>query len=322
MSAPGLLEGSPLWLTLVDPLAAALQAAGRLPAAVWAMAALAVLASHALRAGRLAAEWGPRIGLHWHCALRLGLLHNAAVVLLPFRSGELGYAWWLHQGWGVPLHQSAPSLLWLRLQDLLVLGGLSFLLLAPGPLVWRLAGLLLLGAVAAAWLRWRAAHRVHRTRPESRPAHKRWPMLHDALAAGLESRGGARAWAFTALNWGLRLGVQGGLLALLLELPPSAGLRGATGGEWGSLLPLQPPAGIGPQEAAVWLALQAHPAARPAAPAVLAAALWVHLFWLGIGLAAAAAAALLPGERPWRRRSAPALLPPGGTHLPQARGLP
>jgi hypothetical protein len=274
-------------------------AAARLPLQLWALATLGVLVSHALRAARLSAEWQPRIGLGWAAALRLGLLHNAAVCLLPFRSGEAGYAWWLQQGWKVPLRQSAPSLLWLRLQDLCVLAGLTLLCLGlsrDGLTGWLLPVALAAFAVLVACAAWRRL-------PVHPPAS--WPGLHSAWTvvqrAAHSSRGGLRGWLYTALNWSLRLTVQGGLLALLLALPLPVALRGATGGEWGSLLPLQPPAGIGPQEAGVWFALQSTGGALPATQDVVAAALLVHLFWLAVGLAAAALAALLPGERPWRR---------------------
>lgn len=331
MSAAHAPADLPVWDAWVRLLLTPLEPAAQLPAEVWAMAALAVLLSHALRAGRLAAEWGPRIGLRWGTALRLGLLHNAAVCLLPFRSGELGYAWWLHQGWGVPLRQSAPSLLWLRLQDLIVLALLTTACLLPGALPEALPDSLRvpLASLAVAGLAtlvvWRLRRPSHRKTPgSSNPAPLRWARapafvhsLGRALEAGLRSTGGRRAWCFAALNWAIRLAVQGGLLALLLGLPLSAALRGAAGGEWGGLLPLQLPAGIGPQQGGVWLALQTTALPLPAALTVLGAALCVHLFWVGVGLAAGAAAALWPGERPWRRPPSTAC----PASLPQAEGL-
>lgn len=285
------------------PLLAPLETAAQLPLAVWAMAALAVLLSHALRAGRLAAEWQPRVGLHWGAALRLSLLHNAAVCLLPFRSGELGYAWWLHRGWGVPLRQSAPSLLWLRLQDLTVLSLLTVVCLLPGALwlqpLWL--GLALLFFVAALPLLHSRALPLLSALSSPGQSPPWVQSLAQALACGHRARASRRAWCFAALNWSTRLAVQGSLLALLLELPLWAAVRGAAGGEWGSLLPLQLPAGIGPQQGAVWLALQTTPVQLPSSLSVLGAALCVHLFWVGVGLLGAVVAALYPGERRWRR---------------------
>ena len=58
-------------------------AAARVPISVWCAAAVGVLLSHLLRALRLRAEWRPRVGAELGACLRLALLHNAAVLLLP-----------------------------------------------------------------------------------------------------------------------------------------------------------------------------------------------------------------------------------------------
>lgn len=122
------------------------RAAAQVPLWAWAGGSAGVMASHVLRALRLRAEWRPRTGATLGECLRLALLHNAAVLLLPFRTGEAGYAWWLHRSWGVSLAEALHSLLWLRLQDLAVLGLLAVLLMAPLPGVYPalLAGVLAL----------------------------------------------------------------------------------------------------------------------------------------------------------------------------------
>ncbi|MBK6851498.1 MAG: flippase-like domain-containing protein [Burkholderiales bacterium] len=112
------------------------RAAAQVPLWAWAAGSAGVMASHVLRALRLRAEWRPRTGATLGECLRLALLHNAAVLLLPFRTGEAGYAWWLHRSWGVSLAEALHSLLWLRLQDLAVLGLLAVLLMAPLPGVY------------------------------------------------------------------------------------------------------------------------------------------------------------------------------------------
>ncbi|MEY2688845.1 MAG: hypothetical protein RL375_3043 [Pseudomonadota bacterium] len=111
-------------------------AAAQVPLWAWAGGSAGVMASHVLRALRLRAEWRPRTGATLGECLRLALLHNAAVLLLPFRTGEAGYAWWLHRSWGVSLAEALHSLLWLRLQDLAVLGLLAVLLMTPLPGVY------------------------------------------------------------------------------------------------------------------------------------------------------------------------------------------
>jgi hypothetical protein len=273
------------------------QRAAALPAWLWGAAATGVLVSHALRAARLHAEWQGRTGARYADCLQLALLHNAAVVLLPLRSGEAGYPWWLLRRWQVPLRVSVPSLLWLRLQDLVVLGGLSALWLLPATLA---AAFALAVAVAAGLLAWRALARAGTASvdaavlaPELALATGSTPIrqaLTEALRAG---RGGLRGWLCAAANWSVRLLAVSALLAGLTGLPIGVALPGALAGEWAVVLPLQAPAGLGTYEAGVWFGLKA---AQPAAGAfssdvssadALAAALAVHLFWLAIGLLAA-----------------------------------
>ncbi len=241
---------------------------GRTPAWLWLVAAVGILASHALRATRLHAEWQARTGADWPSCLRLTLLHNAAVLLMPLRSGELGYGWWLQRRWGVSWRASSASLLWMRLQDLVVLAVLSGLCLAVSPAraLAVAAGLMLLARLLPL------------------PA-RITPMQR-------------RAWVCALANWSLRLAVVGVLLAALVDLPMPATLRGAIGGEWAAVLPLQAPGGLGTYEAGVWAGLQSHPQGRDIAlDTRVAAALIVHLFWLAVSLLAAWPALLLDGER-------------------------
>ena len=94
-----------------------LEALGGVPPMLWVAATLGLLASYALRALRLFVEWQPQVrGIRFVDCLRLMLLHNAAVNVVPMRAGEAGYAWIVHRQWGVPLADAVASLLWLRLQ--------------------------------------------------------------------------------------------------------------------------------------------------------------------------------------------------------------
>lgn len=240
----------------------------RTPVWLWLAAAAGILASHALRATRLHAEWQARTGADWSSCLRLSLLHNAAVLLMPLRSGELGYGWWLQRRWGVSWRASSTSLLWMRLQDLAVLAVLSSLSLVLTP-AWALtvaASLMLLA----------------------------WLLPLPARITSMQRR----AWACALANWSLRLAIVGALLAVLVDLPMLVTLRGAIGGEWAAVLPLQAPGGLGTYEAGVWAGLQSHPQGREIALDMrVAAALIVHLFWLAVSLLAAWPALLLDGER-------------------------
>ena len=118
----------------------------------WVGATLGMSATYALRAGRLRAEWLWKLrtlGLGYRECLQITLLHNAAINILPMRSGEASYSFLLHRRWGVGLGDATASLLWLRLQDMMVLGVLGIAILVPAPPAWRI-GFAVAAIVAAA----------------------------------------------------------------------------------------------------------------------------------------------------------------------------
>ena len=285
----------------------------------WVGATLGMSATYALRAGRLRAEWLWKLrtlGLGYRECLQITLLHNAAINVLPMRSGEASYSFLLHRRWGVGLGDATASLLWLRLQDMMVLGVLGIAILVPAPLPWRI-GFAVAAIVAAATLlpllvrrvhvhaRWARA-RAHAAAPRAR---KGWHLVAKVAAAFRAARGGTAAWAYAIANWVLKLGIVGVLLASLANLPLGAGFCGALGGELAGVLPVQAPAGVGTYEAGVALGTRAHrvdtPAAAPAAntdngapsasPARLlfGAALAVHALMLVVALATALAFSLI-----------------------------
>jgi hypothetical protein len=239
----------------------------------WVGATLGMSATYALRAGRLRAEWLWKLrtlGLGYRECLQITLLHNAAINILPMRSGEASYSFLLHRRWGVGLGDATASLLWLRLQDMMVLGMLGIAILVPAPLPWRI-GFAVAAIVAAATLLPALVRRVHvhargaraRARASSPRARKAWHLVAKVAAAFRAARGGAAAWGFAIANWVLKLGIVGVLLTSLANLPLGAGFCGALGGELAGVLPLQAPAGVGTYEAGVALGTRAH-AAEPA----------------------------------------------------------
>ena len=256
------------------------QQASRLPAWVWLAAGCALLAGHGLRAVRMQREWRHLRPVGLALCLRLVLTHNAAVILMPLRSGEAGYLWLVQRHWGVGWRESGLSLLRWRLQDAAVLALWAVLLLLPWSLAARV--LLVLAALTAvavlqqpllAWL----AHRSQ--------AGVQLSPARPAVASHLDG------WLASAGNWSLKVLALGGLLLALADLPASLALRAALGGELAGVQPLQGPAGLGSYEAGVWLAsgAQAGEQAR-----VVAAALAVHAFSLAVALGAAALAQLIP----------------------------
>ena len=284
----------------------------------WVGATLGMSTTYALRAGRLRAEWGWKLrtlGLGYRECLQVTLLHNAAINILPMRSGEASYSFLLHRRWGVGLGDATASLLWLRLQDMMVLGVLGIAILVPAPLAWRL-GFAVAAIAAAATLLPALVRRVHvharwaraRAHASARRTRKAWHLVAKVAGAFRAARGGAAAWGFAIANWVLKLGIVGVLLASLANLPLGAGFCGALGGELAGVIPLQAPAGVGTYEAGVALGTQAHRAAPPtanaaAAPAaasntdnhrlIFGAALAVHALMLVVALATALAFSLI-----------------------------
>ena len=288
----------------------------------WVGATLGMSATYALRAGRLRAEWLWKLRtlkLGYRECLQITLLHNAAINILPMRSGEASYSFLLHRRWGVGLGDATASLLWLRLQDMMVLGVLGIAILVPAPLPWRLA--FAAGAIAAAaTLLPLLVRRIHvharwaraRAHASARGARKAWHLVAKVAGAFRAARGGAAAWAFAIANWVLKLGIVGVLLASLADLPLGAGFCGALGGELAGVIPLQAPAGVGTYEAGVALGTRAHrdraatpPAGANATPEqagptntdnrrlIFGAALAVHALMLVVALATALAFSLI-----------------------------
>lgn len=242
---------------------------------VWAwLSALALWQCSLLcRAWRLRDEWLWRQGMSLWQTWRMTVLHNAAVLLMPLRAGEMGYPWMLQRALAVSWIQAWRSLVWLRLQDALVLLGLGVLLGIQVPVY----GLLL---AALAWvLVWRRGVWLLKSRHPL--ARRLRPWMH--------RRGTDSGWWLSLANWLCKLTA----VALLLELTLGGdatlnswrAMQGALGGELAALLPIQGPAGLGTYEGAVWLALQ--PLSLPLEE-VVQAVLTVHVFCLIVSLLPAA----------------------------------
>jgi uncharacterized membrane protein YbhN (UPF0104 family) len=288
----------------------------------WVGATLGMSATYALRAGRLRAEWLWKLrtlNLGYRECLQITLLHNAAINILPMRSGEASYSFLLHRRWGVGLGDATASLLWLRLQDMMVLGVLGIAILVPAPLPWRI-GFAAAAIVAAATLLPALVRRAHvRARWARAQAHgaasprraNAWSLVAKVAAAFRAARGGLPAWGFAIANWVLKLSIVGMLLTSLANIPAGAGFCGALGGELAGVLPLQAPAGVGTYEAGVALGTQARHAKIAAAAAsataadqvraantdngrlIFGAALAVHALMLVVALVTALAFSLI-----------------------------
>jgi len=301
------------------PLRAAWDAARATPWSVWVCTIGGLLISYGLRAARLQvvldlddvhrapSRW---LGLRTD-ALRVILQHNAAINLLPMRAGELSFPWFAARELNLPVARAVVCLVWMRLQDLVILIGLG-LALWPGIAWWvRGAGIaLLLGGWHMGW--W-VLRRLLKHAQSITPHAGGWRAIAAKLQSALLEPAHHRpaAWMLTLANWALKLAAGATLLSAISHTPWSTGWGGALGGELAAVLPLQGPAGFGTYEAGVWAGMAALlPLHAPSLGQAVGAALALHLcFLLCAVIAGAVAAGLSHINRPQPRESQTAATP-------------
>ncbi len=256
------------------------------------LAVVAFLVSYLLRAARVHDEFAAATGARFLSVLRLTLLHNASINVLPFRSGEATFPLLLKRWFGVPTTRAVVALLWLRIQD-------AFVVLALAAFVWPdlpagLRALWVLAVIAAAW----AIPAWARRHPEIEAHSGRFAgTIHRVREALAEStRRSLRGWMWTVANWSVKLLAQAWLLAALLQAPLLTGMSGALGVELAAILPIQGVAGFGTYEAGGAALMAAHGVSFASG---LNAALALHLFVIALALTAGGLAlAFLPGAQP------------------------
>jgi Lysylphosphatidylglycerol synthase TM region len=277
-----------------------------LPAGLWIAAVLGGLLGHGLRALRLQTEWrAGSIAAGFGPALRIALLHNAWTQLMPMRAGELSYVWLLRRHAAVSWQDAAGSLVWLRLQDAVVLSSLALLTAAgalllrqatpwgaaawPGGWIAAVLVAVLLLIVAAGVLAAAAVRSLIRRRQVD------GTRLPNVVLAWNRRHGGARGWLLCAAHWLTKLATAAGLLSAVAALPGAVGWVAAVGAELSAVLPLQAPAGLGAYEAGMWAGARWVSSPNPALSwtRFLPHALLVHGLSISVSLAAAAVAAAL-----------------------------
>jgi hypothetical protein len=245
------------------------------PKTVLVICTLGWLSSFLFRAFRLKGEWHAHGKISLWDSLSLTFLHNAAVILVPFRVGELGYPVLVQKLLNVSLQQCIRSLLWLRFQDGIVLLSLAFLLLPFLSTELRIAGLSVVVILCLATQKWWL--RLLRSRH----------FLIRQVRAFLHQRSSPWGWFWSAANWIVKLLVVSMMLSNLTGLDTLQTLRGALAGELSALLPLTGPAGLGTYEAGVWTGLGL---TWQEMKGLMGSVLLTHLFFLCISLLGAVVA--------------------------------
>ncbi len=279
--------------------------------------ALLFAASYAMRGARIFGEFKDELGdelgreggamRRYLRILRLTLVHNALVNVLPFRSGEVAFPVLLTRWFGIATGRAVVALLWLRAQDacvVLVLAAIAW----PGvPIAWRLVALVVVIGGALAVPLWA---RRHRFASASASHDGKLAKLRALLARSTQSN--ASGWMWTIANWSVKLVAEAWLLALALGPRAAAydgahdgvydgaydtgsAVLGAIGAELAAILPVQGVAGFGTFEAGAAALMATHGVAMTSG---LEAALVLHAVVLALALIAGGLGAmLLPGPR-------------------------
>jgi hypothetical protein len=234
------------------------------------LAALGFAISYLLRALRVWDEFRHEGEGRFGACLRIVLIHNAMVNIVPFRGGEAAFPILLGRLFGTPLGRAVASLFWFRLQDAFVVLALAILVWPGLPLPLR--GLGVGGVIVVAFTLPRWARRQHDWHTGG-AWQARLGRLRDAFAASTQH---ARyGWLWTIANWSVKLAAQAWLLAIILDSAMGVGAAGALGAELAAILPIQGVAGFGTYEAGAAAAMLPHDITLATG---LQAALVLHLF--------------------------------------------
>ena len=293
------------------------------------IAASLFAASYLLRAARVFDEFrhetrsgAASVGfasLHFLRFLRLTLIHNALVNVAPLRAGEIAFPVLLKRWFKVPAERSIVALLWLRIQDAIVV-------LVLAACVWpgmaaALRALVILAIVAAAFgiPLWAQRHggatdkertddREAGESPADSPADLPTDLQNDPqtgrtpgrlakfrAALARSTRSQPRSWLWTLANWTVKLSAETWLLMGLLGVAPNVGALGALGAELAGILPIQGVAGFGTFEAGAAALMRTYNVGLVDG---LQAALALHLIMLGCAMLAGGLAAAFMPEAP------------------------
>ena len=250
------------------------------------LTALGLVASYIFRALRVYDEFRREARGRFGACLRIVLVHNAMVNVLPFRSGEFAFPMLLQRTFGTPLPRAVASLVWFRLQDACVIGLIAIFIWPDiSPFIRIVAASLV---VTLAW----AVPHLMKIRPRQTTPAKPTTTFAKVRDAFQDSTQQARfGWLWTLANWSAKLAVQGWLLAALLGGAFPEGVAGALGAELSSVLPIQGVAGFGTYEAGAAAALL--PLGVPLTEAIRAA-FALHLFVTGCAVLAGGIAWAIP----------------------------
>lgn len=260
-----------LWLCFSATVDEAFRLISRLDGVLLITLLLTQFISYLARAGRLWHQFESELKLGFGGFLRLSLLHNLSINVMPFRAGDLLLPALLQQR-GISLQSGLSTLLWLRIQDAFVLMAMAILLWPDTAIGVRVCAAISLLAAWIAGQRWLG---------KCTPANPRLQRIFMAVRGAIDAS--PNSWLWCAANWLTKLLGLTVLLAALSELSLPNAAAGALGGELSALLPIQGVAGFGTYEAGVAFMIEV---AHGAGQSALASAFALHCMTLAIAIIA------------------------------------
>ena len=233
--------------------------------------------SHLLRAARVYDYFRTDTKGQLPRCLKVVLQHHLLNNLLPMRSGELSFPFFMSRYLEIPVQRSVPALAWFRFLDLHTIIGLAALVAAQYFFSsWWPPLILLLLWLGFPFLMIRITRKLETAL--SGPRGKLISRVRMLLSGLPQSRDiFYRSWAWTIMNWIVKLSVFAWLMGQFGEVPFHAAWVGATVGDLTSVLPFHGIAGAGTYEAGVVAGLAPYGLAPESA---LPLAVNLHLFIL------------------------------------------
>lgn len=255
-------------------------------------------AVRALRFRSLAPTASTRLLLGAH------LVHALLLRVMPFRTGELGFAWLMRRHGGGTMSQSLVGVLLVRVLDLTTILGLFAVALlvfggAPAPWLLGAAGLGALAPLGVRPLFRLAGHVVARAATLGDRLAGPAAALERAFveAAALPARTLAGLHAITLVQWVVNFGLLWVMLAAMgVEATLAQAVLGGTGSVFGALVPVAGVGSFGPLEAGWSLGFAA---VGLEAETAIASAFGFSVISFGYALATAATGwVMLPARNP------------------------
>lgn len=227
--------------------------------------------SHILRAYRIYELVLRSRSVAFFAVIKLSALHQFANNLLPMRLGEVVFPLLLKRYFGIRFSRGFARLIWLRVLDLAIMGGVATLLVLASVSMFYRWGVLGLGVLALVWFV--LLHKALLSRSQ------KLRNIVNVLAqtAPVDVAQWLRLLLWTVIAWGLKLAAITLIIVSFADVGFDGALAGALGAELSGILPLHGLAGAGSYEAAFFagMALLKSPSNE-----LLAVAVNTHLFVL------------------------------------------